>query len=85
KHPAQEEVIYVLDGKIEQWIGEDMKQLKQGDSAFIPAGMVHASFNIDKNPATVLAILGPAVGADGYEVVDVGEEPPWINLRNPDG
>ena len=71
KHPQQEEVIFVLEGTIEQWIGEKKKILQAGDSAFIPADVVHASFNITEENARVLAILGPCVGEQGYQVVEV--------------
>ncbi|MDH3246077.1 MAG: cupin domain-containing protein [Saprospiraceae bacterium] len=81
KHPGQEEVIYVLDGEIEQWVDKEKRILKPGDSAFITANMVHASFNIGSANAKVLAILGPAVGQSGYEVVEVSGESPWNSLR----
>lgn len=81
KHPRQEEVIYVLSGTIEQWIGQNKQILHAGDSAFIPADVVHASFNISKGQAKLLAILGPSIGEEGYEVVEVYEEAPWNGLR----
>ncbi len=81
KHPQQEEVIYVLEGSVEQWVNQEKRILGPGDAAFIPADMVHASFNIGNSTARVLAILGPAVGADGYEVVEVAGEAPWKDLR----
>lgn len=73
KHPQQEEVIYVLEGQVEQWIGKDKKILGPGDSAFIKADEVHASFNISDKNARLLAILGPSIGEDGYEVVEIGD------------
>jgi quercetin dioxygenase-like cupin family protein len=81
KHPDQEEVIYVVAGKVEQWIDRDKRILVPGDSAFIPAGMVHASFNIGDGNASMVAILGPCVGETGYELVDVAGEAPWKTLR----
>jgi len=82
RHPTQEEVIYVLEGQIEQWVGEEKRMLNPGDAAFIPAGVVHASFNSGSGEARVLAILGPAVGADGYEVEEVADQAPWKSLRS---
>ena len=81
KHPDQEEVIYVIDGKVEQWVDQEMRVLGPGDSAFIPADMVHASFNVGDTNAKLLAILGPCVGEGGYELVDVAEQAPWSGLR----
>jgi quercetin dioxygenase-like cupin family protein len=81
KHPDQEEVIYVVAGRVEQWVDREKRTLGPGDSAFIPAGVVHASFNIGEVEAKVVAILGPCVGAIGYELVDVAGEAPWKGLR----
>jgi len=81
KHPNQEEVVYVIEGDIEQWIDREKRALKAGDSAFINAGIVHASFNASNRPAKLLAILGPCIGSEGYELVDVAGEEPWVSLR----
>jgi quercetin dioxygenase-like cupin family protein len=81
KHPDQEEVIFVVAGKVEQWIDRDKRVLSPGDCAFIPADVVHASFNVGDSDAKVVAILGPCVGEIGYELVDVAGEKPWNTLR----
>ena len=81
KHPNQEEVIYVIDGEIEQWVDKEKRMLKPGDSASIGAGVVHASFNTSKSNAKLLAILGPCVGPEGYELVDVAAQEPWASLN----
>ena len=81
KHPDQEEVIYVVAGKVEQWIDRKKQVLGPGDCAFIPADVVHASFNIGDAHAKIVAILGPCVGEIGYELVDVAGEAPWIRMR----
>jgi len=82
KHPNQEESIFVLNGEIEQWLESEKKILKEGDSAFIPKGMVHASFNVSDTPVKALAILGPCIGEEGYELVDVSDQAPWKDLRS---
>ena len=81
KHPDQEEVIYVVAGTVEQWVDRESRVLKAGDCAFIPADMVHASFNVGDGEAKMVAILGPCVGEIGYELVDVAGEAPWKDLR----
>jgi quercetin dioxygenase-like cupin family protein len=81
RHPGQEEVIYVIEGAIEQWVLDEMQVLTVGDSVVIPASAVHASFNEGAVPAKILAILSPAVGEDGYGVEDVAGEEPWASLR----
>jgi quercetin dioxygenase-like cupin family protein len=82
KHPDQEEVILVIAGKLEQWVDREKRILGPGDSAFIPADVVHASFNVADQPAKIVAILGPCVGPTGYEVVDVANDAPWKTLRS---
>ena len=82
KHPHQEESIFVLEGEIEQWLDKEKKILQKGDSAFIPAGLVHATFNILEKPVKALAILGPCIGEEGYELVDVSDQAPWNELRS---
>ncbi len=81
KHPDQEEVIYVIDGSVEQWLDQQKRVLGPGDSVFIDADVVHASFNVGDSEAKLLAILGPCVGEGGYELVDVADEAPWNSLR----
>ena len=81
RHPGQEEVIYVIEGSIEQWVMGEKQVLSAGDSVVIPASAVHASFNEGTEPAKILAILSPAVGDDGYGVEDVTGEEPWASLR----
>ena len=81
KHPDQEEVIYLLDGQIEQWLDKESRLLQKGDSVFIGADVVHASFNVSDKPAKFLAILGPCMGEGGYESVEVFDQEPWKSLR----
>jgi quercetin dioxygenase-like cupin family protein len=79
-HPNQEEVLFVIAGKVEQWVEQEKRILNVGDAAFIPAGMVHASFNAGEGNVRLLAILGPSVG-DGLEMIDRSSEAPWKTLR----
>ena len=81
RHPNQEEVIYVLAGRVEQWIDKERRTLTSGDSAVIGRDVVHASFNVGADRARLLAVLGPAIGEEGYELVDVAEEEPWRSIR----
>ena len=82
RHPRQEEVITVKSGRIEQWIDQDRRELGPGEAAFIPADTVHASFGLSQEPARLVVAIGPCVGEDGYEVVDVFDQEPWRSLRD---
>jgi quercetin dioxygenase-like cupin family protein len=81
KHPDQEETIYVLEGEIEQWLEREKRILRPGDTIFIAADVVHASFNVGDQPARMLVSLGPCIGDGGYEVVEVADQAPWNGLR----
>jgi len=79
-HPNREEIIYVISGKSEQWVGEDHQIMTTGHSVHIPADRVHATFNIGDEPLHFLAIITPA-SADGEPVVEVGHQEPWASIR----
>ena len=81
KHSDQEEVIVCLSGTVEQWIGEEKRNLGPGDAVFLDADVVHATYNDSNEPAKLMVTLGPCVGEDGYELVDVADQEPWKSLR----
>lgn len=81
-HPDQEEMIIVTRGRIEQWIDRESHELGSGDSVYIDADIVHVSFNTGSEDAHLQVVLGPAMGAGGYELVDVSGEEPWASLRS---
>ena len=81
-HPAREEVIYILDGKGEQWVGRKRQILGVGETAFIPKKTVHGIYNSSQKPVTFLAILSPAV-AKGPFLIDCYNDKPWRELRKP--
>jgi quercetin dioxygenase-like cupin family protein len=79
-HPELEEVIYVLEGHVEQWVEKEKRLLGPGEVAHIPKGIVHATFNPTAHDAVILAILSPAA-AQGPFMVDVSQEEPWRSIR----
>jgi quercetin dioxygenase-like cupin family protein len=81
RHPNQEEVIYVLEGELEQWVEDDRCTLHAGDAVIIPAAVVHASYNVSAAPARIIAVLSPCVGEAGYEVEELADQEPWRSLR----
>lgn len=82
RHPGREEVIYVLEGQAEQWVGTEKKLLGPGDMALIPRNVPHGTFNVGDQTLRFLAILSP-VEAEGPFTVDVFDEQPWKTLRSP--
>ncbi len=84
-HPHREEIIYVLYGRAEQWVGDSFRILSAGEMAHIPAGVIHATYNPHREPLVFLAILSPAklpekLAADP-DPVDVSAQEPWASLR----
>ena len=79
-HPTREELIYVLSGKAEQWVGKEKRVLNPGDTAFIPMGEVHGTYNPFDERLVFLAILSPAKAADPA-MVDVSTEEPWCQME----
>ena len=82
RHPAMEEIIYVISGVAEQWVEKDRRILGPGDMAHIPRDMVHGTYNASKEPLVFLAILSPAK-FEGPALIDVHEEEPWRSLKTP--
>ena len=82
RHPGREELIFVIEGTVEQWVGERCQILHPGDSVLIPAGCVHASFNLTGEEALLVVVLSPVAG-DGPLTIEVGDESPWSTIRNP--
>lgn len=82
RHPAMEEIIYVVSGTAEQWVDREKRILKAGDSAHIPRDVVHGTYNAGKDTLVFLAILSPAK-FEGPGLVDVHTEEPWRSLRKP--
>lgn len=78
-HPGREEVIYILEGSAEQWVGSEKRLLKVGEMAHIPRNTPHATYNRAGSVLKFLAILSP-VEAPGEFAVDVFEEEPWRSL-----
>ena len=82
RHPGQEELIIVRSGRVEQWVEHEAATLVPGDSVFIGADRVHATFNDADETAHLQVVLGPATGSEsGYGLVDVSGEAPWSSLR----
>ncbi len=82
RHPTMEEIIYVISGTAEQWVDHDKRLLGPGDSAHIPADVVHGTYNAGSDTLVFLAILAPAK-FEGPALIDVHLEEPWRSLKTP--
>jgi len=80
RHPGFEEVLYILEGRAEQWVGRSKRILGPGETAFVPTNEVHGTYNVFAEPLTFLAILSPA-HFDGPPLIDVSQDEPWKSIR----
>jgi len=81
RHPAMEEIIYVISGVAEQWVDRETRRLGPGDIAHIPKDVVHGTYNAGDETLVILAILSPAL-FEGPALVDVSGDAPWSTLRS---
>ena len=80
-HPTREELLYVLSGRAEQWVGKEHQVLGPGEVAFVPMGEVHGTYNPFAEKLVFLAILSPAKAPEPA-IVDLSTEEPWRSLRS---
>ena len=79
-HPTREELIFIISGQAEQWVGKEHRILKPGEMAFIPMGEIHGTYNPFAEKLVFLAILSPAQAAEPG-LVDYSTQEPWASLR----
>lgn len=80
-HPKMEEILYILSGTAEQWVEGQKTVMGPGDSVYLPAGLVHGTYNAGKEILDFLAILSPAK-SEGPMTVEVCNQEPWKSLRS---
>jgi quercetin dioxygenase-like cupin family protein len=74
-------MIIVKRGTVTQFIEQESTTLASGDSVYLDAGVVHASYNDGAETAHLQVVIGPALGQGGYGLVDVSGDEPWSSLR----
>ena len=78
-HSNNEELVYVLEGKLRYTVGPDTRDLNPGQSMHTPRGAVHAFSNPFDSVARALIILSPDIGAQYFKdvaaVVNAGGPP----------
>ena len=70
-HSNNEAIIYCLEGTQRVWLGNEVRDLKPGQSGYSPRGVVHAFSNPHDRAARALVILSPDIGAQYFR--DVAE------------
>jgi len=81
RHPEFEELLYVLEGRAEQWVGRTSRVLGPGEVAHVPRDEVHGTYNVFRERLVFLAVLSPA-RCSGPALIDVSREEPWAALKD---
>ncbi len=70
-HSGNEEIVYVLEGKLRYSVGEETRDLGPGDRMHTPRGVTHAFNNPHSEKAKALIMLTPDIGAQYFR--DIAE------------
>jgi quercetin dioxygenase-like cupin family protein len=70
-HSGNEEIVYVLEGKLRYSVGDETRDLAPGDRMHTPRGVVHAFSNPHETAARALIMLTPDIGAQYFR--DIAE------------
>lgn len=70
-HTANEEIVYVLEGRLRYSVDGEQRDLGPGDRMVTPPGSVHAFANPHGQTARALIILTPDIGAQYFR--DIAE------------
>jgi quercetin dioxygenase-like cupin family protein len=83
-HTFNEELVYVLEGRLRYSVDAEVRDLKPGEFMRTPKGAVHGFSNPHFVPARALIFLSPDIGAryfvDVAEVVNAGGPPDKARL-----
>ncbi|MFO1408256.1 MAG: cupin domain-containing protein [Steroidobacteraceae bacterium] len=78
-HTHNEEIVYVLEGKLRYSVGTETRDLGPGETMHTPKGVVHGFSNPFDAPTRALITLSPDIGAGYFEdvaaVVNAGGPP----------
>jgi mannose-6-phosphate isomerase-like protein (cupin superfamily) len=68
-HLETEEIYYVLSGSGMMTVGEEKREVREGDAIYIPRGSKHTLTNIGTTPMTILLVCGPAHSFEDHHTV----------------
>jgi mannose-6-phosphate isomerase-like protein (cupin superfamily) len=74
-HLESDQVIYMVEGRIELTVGDEKRELRAGEVAIIPAATTHKIRVMGRRSATMLNVYGPpAYPAESGDEARVAEE-----------
>ena len=63
----QEEVYFVVEGRGEMCLGDERRELLEGQAVYIPSGVYHQLTNLGKTPLVMIYCYGPAGDVDHWK------------------
>jgi quercetin dioxygenase-like cupin family protein len=79
-HDSVDEIITVLDGTLDMWIGGERHQVGANHTVALPAGVPHGFVAVGPNPARILVFLPQSGNAVATTYLD-GGPPEGADLR----
>lgn len=79
RHDTADEVIIVLDGMLDMWIGDERHRVGANRTVALPAGVPHGFVAVGETPARILAFLPQSGEAVATTYLDGG--PPQSAAR----
>jgi quercetin dioxygenase-like cupin family protein len=67
-HPNCDETLYLLEGTIDHWVGDESTTLEPGDCLHIPQGKPHRAVNVGEQEA--IAVIAYDTGTREFEPVE---------------
>ena len=64
-HADEDEIAYVMEGRVSVQIGDEVREVGPGAAIVKPRGVPHAFWNAGDAPARILEVITPA-GFEGY-------------------
>ena len=64
-HANEDEIVYVLDGTYEVWLGDERRTISVGGCAIMPRGIPHGFRNAGETPGRFVCIVSPG-GLEEY-------------------
>jgi mannose-6-phosphate isomerase-like protein (cupin superfamily) len=77
-HSREDEIVYILEGTYELYVGDERRTVSVGACAILPRGIPHGFRNVGSTPGRLLAVITPG-GLEEYFLA-VANCPPPPNL-----
>ncbi len=74
-HAVEEEIVYVVSGRGETRIGDDVYPLEPGMAVFTEPGVPHGVKTLGDEPLVLISVFSPPVKPGAYDKKKTGDAP----------